>query len=130
MAPYTTYYATHPDDMYLVNGWYFPSLLPEYVEFWEQADGSLTWEVFTIGLGGQGNEKQPINACPGDATFAGFPLTPNGGVTTYNMWNEPGYAIFSPFFVYQPVSGGLSGWNNSTIPGIIQVLLPSYLAAE
>lgn len=118
MAPYTVYFDAHPDDELIQDGWYFPALLPEYVEFWEQADGSLTWEPYSVGLGYQGDKSNVIVAYPGNYL--------QGGLTTYNVWNDPGYAIFSPYFYID----GVGGWNNTGVPGLIQVLLPSYLASE
>ena len=114
MAPYTEYFESHTDD------WFFAALLPEYVEFWEEANGSISWDIFNIGLGYDGDKSKPITAVPGNL------LASNGGVTNYNMWAEPGYAMFSPFYWIN----GVGGYNNSVYPAMIQVLLPSYLAAQ
>lgn len=121
MEPYTAFLESEEGQAEW-EGWIFPDLLPDYVEFWQLEDGSLTWEPFSVGLGYKGAKKDALVEFPGDYNST---LILNGGVTTYNMWADTGHAMLSPFILIETLGIAV---NNSVYPGIIQILLPSYLA--
>lgn len=97
--PYKEYYTTIGPEAY---GDWLPSGAtgPQYVEFWENEDGSLSFRSFATGLNYEGVDGQGIGAYSWDAFTAA-----SGYTGEYDMWYEPGFAVFSPVY-YIPGLGG------------------------
>ncbi|MDE5871771.1 MAG: hypothetical protein K2H22_07510 [Muribaculaceae bacterium] len=89
--PYKEYYTTIGQDMYDA-GW-IASTGPQYVEFWENEDGSLSFKSFATGLNYDGVDGQGIGAYSWSAFAAG-----SGFTGDYDMWYEPGLAVLSPVY--------------------------------
>ncbi len=85
---------------------------PEYIEFWDNGDGVIQFNSWNCGIIYEANPGDYIVAYPGSRF--------NGGSIANNVWAEPGYACFSPYYYID----GLGGFNNSTKFGVVQVILP------
>ena len=112
VSPYKEYYTTIGPEAY---GDWLPSGTtgPQYVEFWENADGSLSFKSFATGLNYEGVDGQGIGAYSWTAFAEG-----SGYTGDYDMWYEPGFAVLSPIY-YIP---GLGGFGQAQFA--IQIELP------
>lgn len=95
MQPYAAYYSSDAAKV----DWedWIASSGPSYIEFWEQADGSLMFNAYYSGLDYQAVSTQPINVYPYTAL--------SSGVAGYDIWYAPGFAVLSPIY-YIPGVGG------------------------
>ena len=97
MNPYKEYYTTIGPASW--EDW-IASTGPSYVEFWENADGKLSFNSYSTGLNYEGVDGQAIGAYSWTA-FGG-----NSDYTgEYDMWYEPGYAVLSPVYYINGVGG-------------------------
>ena len=98
MAPYKQYYESEA----AANEWgnWIATTGPAYVEFWENADGKLSFNSYSTGLNYQATNGQPIGAY----NWSAFPE--DQGYTGENdMWYEPGLAVLSPVYFINGVGG-------------------------
>ena len=97
MNPYKEYYTTIGPASW--EDW-IASTGPSYVEFWENADGKLSFNSYSTGLNYEGVDGQAIGA---------YSWTAFGGSSDYtgeyDMWYEPGYAVLSPVYYINGVGG-------------------------
>lgn len=95
MQPYAAYYNSE-DGKVAWEDW-IGSTGPSYIEFWEEADGSLMFNAYYSGLNYKAVADQPINVYPYTAL--------SSGVAGYDIWYAPGFAVLSPIY-YIPNVGG------------------------
>lgn len=100
MNPYKEYYesplASAGLGEWLVEG----ATGPEYVEFWENEDGKLSFNSYSTGLFYEGNPSQVIGAYSWSAFNA------SAGYTGDNdIWYEPGFAVLSPVYYINGLGG-------------------------
>lgn len=99
LNPYVEFYETVGKeeyaaiDMYGSNG-------PSYIEFWENAGGTLSFNPWTTGLIYQGNVNDTIDAYPWNAFAEG-----SGFTGDFDIWYEPGFAVLSPVYYIDGVGG-------------------------
>lgn len=97
MNPYKEYYTTIGPASW--EDW-IASTGPSYIEFWENADGKLSFNSYSTGLNYEGVDGQAIGA---------YSWTAFGGSSDYtgeyDMWYEPGYAVLSPVYYINGVGG-------------------------
>lgn len=108
MNPYKEYYESE-DGKEDWEDW-IASGGPEYVEFWENDDETLSFNSYSSGLMYQATAGQPINVYP----WSSF----SNGVEGYDIWYENGFAVLSPIY-YIPGVGGFGQQQYS-----IQIELP------
>lgn len=111
MNPYKEYYTTIGPESY---GDWLPAGTtgPQYIEFWEQEDGSLSFNAYASGLLYDGTSGQSINLYPWNTDGL------SGGSEGLDIWYEPGYAVLSPIY-YIP---GLGGFGQQKYA--VQIVLP------
>lgn len=73
---------------------------PDYIEFWENASGKLSFNSYATGLLYQATNGQPIGAYSWTAFGEGSGYTGDN-----DMWYEPGYAVLSPVYYINGVGG-------------------------
>ena len=97
--PYKEYYTTIGPEY---NGDWLPegTTGPQYVEFWENESGTLSFNSFATGLNYDGDPAQGIGAYSWTAFAEG-----SGYTGDYDIWYEPGFAVLSPIY-YIPGVGG------------------------
>ena len=112
MNPYKEYYTTIGPEF---NGDWLPTGAtgPQYVEFWENESGKLSFSSFATGLNYEGDDTQPIGAYSWSAFAEG-----SGFTGDYDIWYEPGFAVLSPVY-YIPGVGSFG-----QIQFAIQIELP------
>lgn len=90
LNPYVEYYTTggaaDNGDWYANNG-------PSYIEFWENGNGTLSFNPWGTGLIYDGNPDTPINAYPWNAFSEG-----SGFSGELDIWYQPGFAVLSPIY--------------------------------
>lgn len=110
MNPYAEYYTTIGPNFYDA-GW-IGSTGPAYIEFWENADGNLSFNSYNTGLNYEGNSEQPIGAYNWSAFAAGsYP-------SDQDIWYAEGFAVLSPIYYIN----GLGGFGQ--IQYAVQIELP------
>lgn len=95
LNPYAAYYKSDAGKTDWEN--WIATSGPAHIEFWEVEDGSLMFNAYYTGLLYQATDGQTINAYP----YSAF----DNGVAGYDIWYEPGFAVFSPIY-YIPGVGG------------------------
>lgn len=91
MYPYKGYYTSEQgkEDW----GDWIGSNGPDYVEFWENNEGGLSFNYWNTGMLYQGDPTAPIMCYPWTA------FGEDSGYTgDFDMWYEPGYAVLSPIY--------------------------------
>ncbi len=86
---------------------------PEYVEFWENEEGKLSFKSYSTGLFYEGNPAQVIGAYSWSAFNASAGYTGD-----YDIWYEPGFAVLSPVYYIN----GLGGFGQAQFA--VQIELP------
>lgn len=110
MSPYAEYYSTVGPDSW---GDWIASTGPQYVEFWENADGKLSFTSYSTGLNYEGVDGQAIGAYSWSAFSAA-----SGYTGDYDIWYEPGFAVLSPVYYIN----GLGGFGQQQYA--VQITLP------
>lgn len=111
MNPYKAYYASELGQAEWAD--WIASSGPQYVEFWENEDGKLSFQSFNTGLLYEGVAGQVIGAYSWTAFGEGSKYTGDN-----DMWYEPGFAVLSPVYYIN----GLGGFGQ--IDYSIQIELP------
>lgn len=96
MSPYVEYYTTIGPESW--NNW-IASTGPAYVEFWETADGRLSFNSYNTGMNYQAEAGQAIGAYNWSAFAAG------SYADNLDIWYEPGFAVLSPIYYINGVGG-------------------------
>lgn len=96
MSPYKEYYSTLGPASW--ENW-IGSTGPSYIEFWENANGKLSFNSYNTGLYYQAVSSQPIGAYSWSA-FSGGSYTGD-----YDVWYAPGFAVLSPVYYINGVGG-------------------------
>lgn len=97
VEPYKEYYTTIGPASW--ENW-IASTGPEYVEFWENESGTLSFKSYMTGLNYQATSGQPIGA------YSWTAFGEDSGYTGDNdIWAEPGYAVLSPVYYINGVGG-------------------------
>lgn len=110
VEPYKEYYATAGPASW---GDWIASSGPQYVEFWENETGGLSFSSFATGLNYEAVDGQAIGA------YSWTAFTEGSGYTGENdMWYQPGFAVLSPVY-YVPGVGGFG-----QIKYAVQIELP------
>ncbi len=73
---------------------------PAYIEFWENAEGKLSFNSYNTGLLYQATPGQPIGAYSWSAFAAD-----NGYTGDNDIWYRPGFAVLSPVYYINGVGG-------------------------
>lgn len=96
MNPYKEFYASELGQVSWEN--WIASSGPEYVEFWENEDGTLSFNAYATGLNYQAKKGQPIGAYPWNAFSSGT-------VAGFDIWYATGFAVLSPMYYIDGVGG-------------------------
>lgn len=88
--PYVGYYTNGGKEE---NGDWYGSNGPAYIEFWNNENGTISYNWWYTGLNYQGDKDSPINVYPWTAFAAG-----SGFDETIDVWYQPGYAALSPIY--------------------------------
>lgn len=96
MNPYAEYYSTIGPASW--ENW-IASSGPAYIEFWETADGKLSFNSYNTGLNYQAETGQAIGAYNWSAFAAG------SYADNLDIWYEPGFAVLSPVYYINGVGG-------------------------
>lgn len=109
LNPYAEYYSTIGPASW--ENW-IGSTGPAYIEFWENADGLLSFSAYATGLLYQADASQAIGAYPYSAFTAG------SYESGYDKWYSDGFAVLSPVY-YIPGVGGFGQQQYA-----VQIVLP------
>lgn len=107
LNPYKEYYETIGSASW--DNW-IATTGPAYVEFWEVADGTLSFTAYNSGLIYQAVAGQNIGVYP----YSAF----TSGVAGYDIWYSKGLAVLSPIYYVN----GVGGWGQQQFA--IQIYLP------
>ncbi|MDE5849140.1 MAG: hypothetical protein K2H38_03270 [Muribaculaceae bacterium] len=110
MSPYKEYYTTIGPDSW--EDW-IASTGPEYIDFWENEAGTLSFNSYATGLNYEGVDGQTIGAYNWTAFGEG-----SGYTGDFDIWYEPGYAVLSPVYYIN----GLGGFGQQQFA--VQIALP------
>ncbi len=97
IEPYKEYYTTVGPESW--EDW-ISTTGPAYIEFWENADGKLSFNSYATGLLYQATPGQPIGAYSWTAFAEG-----SGYNGDNDVWYEPGFAVLSPVYYINGVGG-------------------------
>lgn len=111
MNPYKEYFTTIGPESW---GDWIATTGPQYIEFWENAAGTLSFNSFATGLNYEGVDGQGIGAYSWTAFAEG-----SGYTGDFDVWYQPGFAVLSPVY-YIP---GLGGFGQ--IQYALQIELPN-----
>lgn len=89
LNPYVAFYQTYGDEL----DWYGNDS-PEYIEFWENEDGTLSFNEWYTGLNYDANKNYTILAMPWDSD-AFMPGEYEGNL---DIWYDDGFAVLSPIY--------------------------------
>ncbi len=110
MNPYKEYYSTIGPDSW---GDQIAGTGPQYIEFWENEAGTLSWNSYATGINWEADPSQGIGAY----TWTAF--NESAGFTgEYDIWYEPGFAVLAPIY-YIP---GVGSFGQQ--PYAVQIGLP------
>lgn len=110
VAPYKEYYTTIGPDSW---GDWIATTGPAYIEFWENAEGKLSFNSYNTGLLYQATAGQPIGA------YSWSAFNESQGFTGDNdIWYRPGFAVLSPVY-YINGEGGFGQQKYA-----VQIILP------